>query len=854
MLNRTVLLISLLIAVWTGLPMASAQQREIPQTNIKGVVIDSTTNEAVPYVAIFLKGSDSGVMTNDKGEFIISTNTNFIDLSISTMGYRDKEVYVNKGKYNEITIKLIPTGVSLKEVVVKPKKEKYSKKNNPAVTFIEKVMARKHMLDPRNHDYFSYQKYSKITCGLNDFSDKGKEKWVFNKFKFLTDYLDTSEISGKPILNLSVKEQVSNVFSRKNPHSEKEVVKGIKQAGVDEMFDQESIKRFLEDILREVDIFGNDVNIMQKRFVSPLSAIGTNFYKYYLNDTVAVDGVKCVDLSFAPHTAEGFGFTGRIYVPVGDTTYFIKKIRLNVPKAINLNYVENIYIEQMFEKAADGSRLKTKDDMTVEFKMMPSTQGLYTRRLTMYKDFSFEKPENTDMFGKEGNQIVAEDANFMPDQFWKENRQVPIKKGENMLKRLLSRMREYPVFYWGEKVVVALVSGYIHTADSCSKIDIGPMNTTISGNSLEGTRLKAGYMTTAYLNNHLFSRGYLAYGFLDQKLKYDLELEYSFNKKKYHSKEFPINSFKLSHNYDVDQLGQHYSYTNMDNIFLTWKRQKNDKMTYLRRTNLEYKFESKGGFSVTAGLQHDIQYASKYLPFEDGYGNVFSNYKEAAFYTTLRYAPGEKFYQTKSERIPINLDAPVFTLTQTYAPKGFMGSMFTLNKTELSIQKRFWFSAFGFTDVILKAGKIWSKVPYPNLLLPNANLSYTVQAESYSLMNAMEFVNDQYLSWDITYWINGAIMNRLPLVKYLKLREVVSFRGLYGKLKEDNNPEYNNDLFRYPLNARCQVMGKEPYMEFGVGLDNILTFLRLDYVWRLTYRDNPGIDKSGLRVSLHFSF
>jgi hypothetical protein len=854
MLQKTSYILILLITVCLNSVRTEAQNRNWPQTNIKGVVVDSTTNEGIPYVAIMLKGSDNGVMADENGKFSISTSDNFIDLSISTMGYRNKEVYVNKGKDNNITIKMQPTGVALKEVVVKPKREKYSKKNNPAVDFVEKLMARKHMHDPRSNDYFSYQKYNKITCGLNDFSNKGKEKWVFNKFKFINEYLDTSEVSGKPILNLSVKEQVSDIYNRKNPHAEKELVIGLKHAGVDEMFDEESVKRFLEDVFREVDIFGNDVNIMQNRFVSPLSAIGTNFYKYYLNDTVKIDGVKCIDLSFAPHTAEAFGFTGRIYVPANDTTYFIKKVILNVPKAINLNYVQSIYIEQEFEKASDGSRLKTKDDMTVEFQVLPSTQGLYARRMTMYSDFSFKQPENLAIFSKEGKQIVTDDANYMPDEFWNENRRVPIKKGENTLKRLLARLREYPAFYWGEKAVVALVTGYVHTADTCSKFDFGPLNTMISGNALEGTRFRVGGLTTAYLNDHVFSRGYLAYGTSDEKLKYSGELEYSFNKKKYHSMEFPIHSIKLLHSYDVDQLGQHYMYTNTDNIFLAWKRQKDDKMTYLRRSKLEYKLETKCGFSVTAGVENDIEYASRFMPFEDGFGNIYRNYKETSFYTTLRYAPGEKFYQTKTFRIPINLDAPVFSVTQTIAPKGFLGNRYMINKTEMSIQKRFWFSAFGYTDVILKAGKVWSRVPYPNLLIPNANLSYTVQPESYSLMNAMEFMNDQYISWDITYWINGALMNRLPLIKYLKLREVVSFRGIYGDLNDKNNPEYNNELFRYPTNARCQTMKKEPYMEVGVGLDNILTFLRLDYVWRLTYRENPGIDKSGLRIALHFTF
>lgn len=831
----------------------SAAQHNINNTTINGLVRDSITREAIPFAAIYLKGSDRGIMADENGKFSITTAVNFINVEISSMGYRTKNVFVNKGETNDITIEMVSTGVALKELVVKPKKEKYSKKNNPAVEFVKKLMARKEMYDPKNHDFYNLNKYEKITLGLNDFSEKQKKNWLVKKFKFIFDYLDTSEVSGKPILTVSVKERISDYHYRRSPESEKELVTGVKRTGIDEAFDQESIQRFLEDVFREVDIFHNDVTMMQNRFVSPLSNIGVNYYKYYLSDTIDVDGVKCIELSFSPFTPESFGFLGRIYVPLGDSTLFIKRVKLNVPKSINLNYVQSITIIQDFQKAADGSRLKTKDDMTVEFQIMKSTQGLYARRMTLYKDQNFDQPADMEIFEKEGKQILTADANYMPDEYWKENRQVPIKKTENSIKAMLTRLREVPVFYWTEKVITVLVSGYIQTGKD-SKFDFGPMNTTISGNPVEGMRLRVGGMTTANLSKHWFARGYAAFGTTDKKFKYNGELEYSFNEKKYHSREFPVHSLRLTHKYDVDQLGQHYFFTNMDNVFLALKRKEDNKMTYLRKTTLDYTLETESGFSVVLGLEHDIQEATKWLPFVDGNGNAFSNYKETAFNVTLRYAPGEKFYQTKSYRIPINLDAPVFMISHTYAPKGFLGSMFTINKTEFSVQKRFWFSAFGYTDIILKAGKVWSDVSYPNLLLPNANLSYTIQPESYSLMNAMEFANDQYLSWDLTYWANGAIFNRIPLIKYLKLREVFSFRGLYGKLKDSNDPAQNPNLFRFPADAQCMAMGKEPYMEVGVGLDNILTFLRLDYVWRLTYRDNPGIDKSGLRIQLHFTF
>lgn len=119
-------------------------------------------------------------------------------------------------------------------------------------------------------------------------------------------------------------------------------------------------------------------------------------------------------------------------------------------------------------------------------------------------------------------------------------------------------------------------------------------------------------------------------------------------------------------------------------------------------------------------------------------------------------------------------------------------------------------------------------------------------------MNAMEFMNDEYASWDVTYYLNGFLFNRVPLLKKLKWREVLSFRGLYGNLSDKNNPTVSNDLFRFPVTT--SYMGDTPYMEVGVGVENILKVIRLDYVWRLTYRNLPGIDKSGLRISLHMTF
>lgn len=826
---------------------AAAQQF----VELHGVVKDSVADEPVPYASVFVKGTGEGAIANVKGEFSLSLPKNSV-LRVQVVGYETKEVKVSELK-SPFVIYIASSSRILDEVIIdRKRKEKYEKKGNPAIALMEDI--RRHMKDddPLLKPYYGYDKYELMTFGLNNMNSDEENK-LLNKFNFLKEYVDTLPVTGKPILPVSVTENYSNEYFRNNPKSHKSYILAKRHEGIEDGLDAASVERFLDDAVREIDMYGNDIQLMQNRFVSPFSSIGSSFYKYYLTDTVVIDGDRCVRLSFVPFNPESFGFIGRVYVLLNDSSRFIKKVMMTTPSSINLNFVKRLYIEQDFARADNNCRLKTRDDVTVEFKVIKGAQEFYAHRKTIYSNHSFEPPYDLSIFEKSGEEILADNATHLTQEEWKRLRPAQAKTKDDDVGGMLARLRKSRVFCWTEKVALTLLNGYVSTGNP-SKFDLGPLNTFMNWNKLEGFRLKVGGMTTAHLNKRLFAKGYLAYGFKDEKLKYMGELEYSFNDKKYHGNEFPIHSLKLSHQYDVDKIGQHYQFTSQDNAFLAIRRQTDDKMTYLRRTALQYKIEWLNGFSLAASLEHQRHEATRFLPFVDGNGSMHGHYNTAGFQVQLRYAPGEKFYQTRMFRFPINIDNPIMTLTHTYMPKGFLGGDFEVNKTEFAIQKRFWFSAFGYTDVIVKAGKIWSKVAYPDLMIPDANLSYTIQPETYTLMNAMEFANDQYVSWDLTYWMNGLIFNRIPLVKKLKLREVLSFRGLYGSLTSKNNPAKTPDVYQFPETAHCQPMGNKPYMELGVGIDNILSFLRLDYVWRLTYRDTPGVDKQGLRVQVHIAF
>ena len=828
------------------------------EIRIKGLVTDSVSGEPLPYVSIIVKGTTTGAATDLDGRFSLTVPSSASGkmLEVSYLGYSTKQVPLKSGQ--SLSIQLAPTGIALNEVVVKPGRERYRRRDNPAVAFVKNVIERRDANDPRNHDYYSYDRYQKMVFAMNDYKPKKREDGKTGKFDFLEEFIDTLDV-GTTILPISEKEHFETVYYRKDPHSEKRLVKGDKSAGVDEVFSRDGIQQFLNEAFREVDIFRNNIPLFLQRFVSPLSSLGPTFYKYYLMDTLEIDGQKCMDLGFVPFNSESFGFTGHLYVTL-DSTYFVRRVLLNVPKDINLNFVSHMTIDQTFRREPDGTRLITKDDIRVNFKLSEKSKGMFAQRLIVYSNHSFE-PDTAQLaiFEQPAPSITLKEAYTQTDKFWEENRpQEGRRRNPNTVDKLMAKLRSIPIFYITEKIVTILVSGYVPATkdEANNKFEFGPMNTTISGNAIEGARFRVGGTTTPQFHKRLTLDGFAAYGVRDKKMKYDALVEYSFIDRKQYRKEFPMHSIRFEYMYDINKLGQQYMYTSKDNFLLAIRRKRDTRATYLRKAELTYTREHYNGISYSAVLRNKREYATPYAVFDrinaDGSLTSLDHYDMTELELNFRYGYNEKFYQTRNNRIPITFDAWVFNLSHVMGWKGFLGSSYNYQRTDIGLQKRLWFSAFGYTDIILKAGKVWTKVPYPLLILPNANLSYTIQPEAYTNMNAMEFINDEYASWDVTYYMNGLLLNRIPLIKKLKWREVFCFRGLWGHLSDKNNPAKSTGLFAFPEGS--MTLGKAPYMEASVGIENIFKFLRLDYVWRLNYRDNPDIQTHGVRCTMRIQF
>ena len=833
--------------------------------NIQGVVTDSLTNDPIPYLSVFYEGKGVGSITDNDGHYKVETRKGWNKLTFSAVGYVTKVVNIIPGVTKNLNVRMRPDDIMLDEVVVKPKREKYSRKNNPAVELMKKVIAHKNNNKLSENDYYQYNKYQKITMSLNDVTPEMLEKGMYKKMPFLKDQIELCEETNKFILPISVDETASQKIYRKHPKSEKTIIKGMSSTGVNELFATgDMLSTVLKDVFTDVNIYDNDIRLLQYPFISPISSSDAiSFYKFYIMDTTFVDKDKCFHLTFVPNNSQDFGFTGHLYV-LADSSYTVKKCTMNLPKKSGVNFVDNMDIIQEFEQLPNGEWVLKTDDMIVEMTLMKIMQGFQIRRTTRYSDYAFDElPQQ--LFKRKGAEIKEADAMMRGDDFWNQYRPVPLTQTESSMDMLVKRLEQMPGFKYVIFVLKAFIENFVETGtkDNPSKVDIGPVNTMISNNYIDGLRLRMSAQTTANLNPHLFLKGYYAYGFKDHRSKYMGEVEYSFNKKEYLPREFPKNSITFSYQYDVMSPTDKFLKTDKDNVFVSFKTSTVDQMSYVRNIALKYENETQFGLKTTVEVKHSTDEPTGGLAYitNDDQKTLVPEIQTMEASLAFRYAPGETFVNTKQRRIPVSFDAPVFTLSHTTGFKGVLGGEYNFNLTEVGLYKRFWFSSWCKIDMFVKGGAQWNKVPFPLLIMPAANLSYILQRETFNLINNMEFLNDRYASLDVSWDLNGKIFNRIPLLKKLKWREAIGFKMLYGHLTDKNNPMKHpgdSELFLFPTRdgrPTSFVMDpKTPYMECSVGIHNIFKILHIDYVRRLNYLDHPDANKWGVRFMVMMTF
>ncbi|MCW3107935.1 MAG: hypothetical protein JWQ09_2441 [Segetibacter sp.] len=827
------------------------------ETVVKGKVKDAVTKQPLQSVSVVFKGG-KGVTTDVDGNFtLVVPGNKYHQIQFSYVGYQTIAHTIDPGIEQVIEIELQVADAKNTVIVKSSKRSRYSNKNNPAVELIRKVIDNKSRNRVSSYDFVKYDQYEKMQLALTNKPEKLLKNKLMKNFQFVFENQDTTKLEGKALLPVYLEEKLSKKYYRKNPAKEKTFILGEKKVNFGEFIDNNGISSYLRRLYEDVDIYQNNISLLTNQFLSPIADLAPAFYRFYIIDTVEDEGIKLIRLSFTPKNPADLLFKGTLFVTL-DGNYSVQKINMSISKHANLNWVRELKIKQDFEKGPDGRFHVIMTNTITEFALTKGADaGMMGERTVSFKNFTINQSEEESIY--QGEPVVtAENKENNTDKFWIEHRFPQLTQTESKVYSNIDSLRNMKSYKRLMDMATLILAGY----KQAGPYEVGPVSTFYSFNPVEGFRLRAGGRSTPRFNKSLYFENYLAYGFKDEKWKYFLSGTYSFNHKSIYS--YPLNFLRLSYQYDTKIPGQELQFIQEDNFLLSFKRGNNDKWLYNNIFKAEYVREFQKNLSVTAGFKYwkqtpagAINYAYS-KPNGDNNSNV-PNVTTAELSAEIRWAPHEQFYQGKVYRIPIINKYPVFKLRYIAGIKGLAKGEYNYHNLNLTVGKRFYMSQLGYTDVSVEGGYIFGKLPFPLLTIHRANQTYSYQLNSYNMMNFMEFVSDDYAAVNADHYFNGFLFNKVPLLKRLKLREVVTGKLLYGGVRDENNPAKNPATFMFPQDketglATTYTLDNKPYAEISFGIANIFKLVRVDYVKRLTYLNNPNVSSWGIRTRMKFDF
>ncbi|MFN8165722.1 MAG: DUF5686 family protein [Bacteroidia bacterium] len=825
------------------------------QTIVRGVVTDEKTGDPLPFVSVQISGTTIGKNTDFNGQYLIQTDEPAKKIKFTLIGYNTMELDLKEGQSQIISVKMTAKSHQLKEVSIEGKKQRYKNKDNPAVDLIRRVIDNKKLNRKEDLQAFQYEKYEKVQFALSNISEKFKNRKYMKNFQFVFDNLDSNQMPGKVILPMYLQETLSDVYYKKEPKGQKEIIKAQKKVDFNDLANSDGVGTFVSYLYQDINIYDNTVPVLTNNFISPIADNGPLFYRYYILDTVLFDNTRCYHMSFYPRNKADFVFQGELWITF-DTAYAVRKNEMMVSPDINLNFVKELKITQEYTQVSPGEYLLTTDNISIDFGIGKNGLGVFGQRAMNFNNYTLNQPKEESFYS--GLSIVKEDsASMRSENYFDEHRHLELTQAEKGVYTMVDSIQKVPAFRHTVSLLEILLVGY----KDFGKIEIGPINTFVSYNPIEGYRVRFGGRTTTKFTPRMQFEGNVMYGIGDKKWKYFVGVKQALGKSSFI--DFPQKNLSISYSRETKIPGQELQFVQEDNGLLSIKRGVNDKLLYNKIMSVDYLSEFPSHFSYNIGVKNVIQSPAGTLHFNTEDYNAKNLQTENEITTTslsvlLRYAPHEQFYQNKNYRKPMYNEYPIIQVKYEGSLKDVLKSDYTFHHLVVNIFKRINVSPIGYSDLEVEAGKVFGKVPYPLLEIHRANQTYSYQVDSYNLMNFLEFVSDEYTSLYFTHYWNGFFFNKIPLFKKLKWREVMSLKMIYGRITPENDPSLHPDLFKLPIQPDgtpiTYSLSARPYIEASVGVANIFKFIRVDLVKRINYLDHPNVSTYGIRARLKLDF
>lgn len=787
------------------------------QTAVNGKIFNEKTKEPLVFVNVFFKDKKIGTKSDSYGRFKLTSPKDESVVFFSSTEYEPKEITIKPGSTNTLAVYLAPKVKQKREVKIKLRRNKIPK-DTIALRIFRNIIKNKENNKPKSFDTYQYLEYSKLEMDIANIDSSINNNVLLKPFRVLLENKDTTE-DGEVYFPIYFKETITRGYLKGNPKKSKKIIEADK---ITELLPFESISDLLAYTFDEIDIYQNNIIIANRAFMSPIADGGLVLYRYYLEDSFAVDGKMNYRMFFTPKSKEDFGFTGKFVVEEG--SWAIKEMNIGVDKRANINFVKRFDITQGYTFVSN-QWVMNRDIRDVAMAFNKTSKKVFNVRFKQTsnrRDIIIDQPIPDTIFT--GDAIEKNIGyNKKSDKFWEEARFDKLSKVEQNLYISVDSVKRTKAYKTFDYLLYVATSGFlpIHPINW----EIGRVYQMVSWNNVEGVRLRFGARTTWQFSNKVNPSFYVAYGTKDKEFKYGADLLVNLARKPGKWHQFGIGTF-----YDYFKFGQSEDVLFYDNILNSVLRT-TPLTDIMKRTEFKtfYHKELNNGLHTNFWFYQQNTYPSERFHFtkinEDGSLTEMSEITQSKLMFEFRYAPAQPVFDQPFYRRRLKGIRPTLSIFATGGIKGFLRSDYSFLHLKAHLKHNYP-SPIGITRYQMSAGKIFGRVPFIEMEIHPGNTSLMRDDFRYLLAGDLEFASDVYASIWVDHLFNGTILNKIPLIKKLKLREGFTAKVLWGDISQQNR---NFMVLPNQVFAPNRV-----YAEVGFNIYNIFKFIRLDYSYRLS--------------------
>ena len=827
-LRRTILL---LLGLAAGI-VATAQT-----TRVRGRVTDAATGLPLQFVSVVFPGTTVGITTDEQGIYALETRDTASLVRAQMIGYETQTQPVAPHGFTAVDFELRPPQFDIASVVVTPGE-------NPAPPILQEAIRRKEFNEFFFYDTYSCSTYTKMELDLANLKPRFRNKRLQRNFGFVFDYMDTSALTGRAYLPAMISEATGERYHSRRPELRREVIRASHLSGVDETY---SIAQFTGNMHGDVDFYANFIDIFDVRFAGPLSDNGLTYYDYFLVDSLVDSGRKTYKIRFHPKRTATPVLDGEINLDAA--SYALRSATARMPRGVNVNWIRHLVLECENRPVRDGLWFRHRDRASAEFSIATGDSArmvsfIGTREIA-YSDIRIDEPL-PDWIARADNDVVVDDnATRRDEAYWEQARPYRLTDRERGIYAMVDSVKQAPLYRNIYTTINTALTGYWNTR----YIAVGPYYKLASFNRLEGFRMQLGGRTTSRVSRTVRLGGYVAYGTRDERMKGGASAELLFGRKL-------TRKLTLSGRHDVMQLGAGDNALTESNILSSVLSRGDQRLSMVDRGEASYEHEWRHGLSTTFGARWQRIRSNRYVPMVRPDSSCAGSVPDAALHVGVRFSKNEKIYRSTFDKRYLGSDYPVLTLDFTAGIPALMRHAAEYYRLEAGLHYRPELPPAGHSEITLRSGKLFGRVPYPLLKLHEGNGTYFYDPYAFSCMNYYEFASDGWVSLFFEHHFNGWLLGRLPLLKRLKWREVLVCKGVWGTLSRANDGS-RGDTQATLLFPAGMGSAEKPYVEAGFGVENIFRLLRVDFVWRLTHRtphEGQQVQRFAVNFSLNLAF